>query len=37
LRGDFNGDGRIDLATANEGTNNVSVLLAMPMAHFNPQ
>jgi subtilisin-like proprotein convertase family protein len=27
VKGDFNGDGRIDLATANSGSNNVSVLL----------
>ena len=25
--GDFNGDGKLDLAVANEGSNNVSVLL----------
>jgi len=32
LRGDFNGDGKLDLAVANEGSGDVSVLLATAMA-----
>jgi hypothetical protein len=35
--GDFNGDGRLDLATPNEGTNDVSVLLSLaPLAAVSP-
>lgn len=32
--GDFNGDGNVDIATANQETNNVSILLSDDLAHF---
>ncbi|HEX9005067.1 MAG TPA: putative Ig domain-containing protein, partial [Blastocatellia bacterium] len=34
--GDFNSDGKVDLATANSGSNNVSVLLGMGNGSFQP-
>ena len=32
--GDFNGDGKLDLAVANEGSNNVSILLGLSLIHI---
>lgn len=32
--GDLNGDGRVDIATANEGSRNVSLLLNDGGSHF---
>ena len=37
VAGDFNGDGRTDLAVANDGSNDVSVLLGNGDGTFQPQ
>ena len=37
MAGDFNGDGRLDLAVANYGDNTVSVLLGKGDGTFQPQ
>ena len=37
MTGDFNGDGRTDLAVANYGSNDVSILLGNGDGTFQPQ
>ena len=37
VAGDFNGDGRLDLATANSDSNDISVLLGNGDGTFQPQ